>query len=92
MNKRGTKHIDVMLVSPNVLPCIEQAFHVVYDEITFSDHRATIMDLDATLLFGKSIDKMQNRKSRHLAIGILRKVEVYIECLLREFKEHKITE
>ena len=85
MYKRGQKRLDVMLVSENVMPYITAEYHLAYDVITFSDHRALLVDFNVHGLMGHETNTPTSITGKILSMKSLCKVEVYKEHILQEF-------
>ena len=50
--QRGTKRIDAVFCSPSLIPYITTLAYTPFNWFTSSDHRGTIIDFNATALFG----------------------------------------
>jgi hypothetical protein len=55
---RGSKQIDVALVTDVIRPCIK-AIGLLDESILKSDHRAIFIDLDLLLLFGAAPERLE---------------------------------
>ena len=90
--KRGTKRIDLFLISCNIRKSIKQIQYLPYDHITISDHKAMFIDLDMETLFLGCIDDTMSEENRIINLKSPKKIKSYEEIILHEFKHHKIEE
>lgn len=65
---KGHRRIDLIFVSPNILPSITNIGYAPYDFSTDSDHRACLLEFNTSQLFGQctpqSIASHKNRLLR----------------------------
>lgn len=52
-HESGRRRIDLLLVSPGILPCIQKVGYAPFEYATHSDHRPVLIDLNTNLMLGK---------------------------------------
>ncbi len=73
---RGKENIDFVLVSPDVIPCVNKATIPHFDLVFHSDHRPIFLDLDisaflerkSAILVGISSRSFSSKNPKHLYI------------------------
>ena len=78
-HQRGSEKIDFILVSPRLVEAITSAVILPLQEGYLSDHRALLVDFDATTLFGGKTSFIARTASRRLTSTNPRAVKTYIE-------------
>lgn len=48
----GKRRIDMVLVTPGLLPSVQAVGYAPYEHASFSDHRPVVIDFNSTILFG----------------------------------------
>jgi hypothetical protein len=89
--QRGSKKIDFMLGTRNLIPYISKCGYVKFNEGFDSDHRAIFCDISHTILHNDHIPNSQRRR----IIGsnsTNREGERYIKHLYRNLQRHNIFE
>ena len=66
--KRGSKQIDTIMVSDNLLPHVRQQNMLAYDSVCLSDHRTMYIDIDI-----KKYIRMNIKINKHIPQGITSK-------------------
>jgi hypothetical protein len=88
---RGSKQIDVALVTDGIRPCIK-AIGLLDESILKSDHRAIFIDLDLLLLFGAAPERLERPQFRNLKLDDPRISDSYHKLLHKQFECHNIYE
>ena len=88
--RRGSKRIDVVLMSTRILRAVTTACHLPFDSLTLSDHKAVCVDFDISELFGHKLDAVTSPTSRILNTKCPKKMTLYEDRLVEEFKSHKV--
>jgi hypothetical protein len=86
---RGSKQIDFALVTGGMRPCIK-AVGLLDESILKSDHRAILLDLDLSLLFGLSLEQLERPQFRNLKLDDPRISDSYRKLLHKQFECHNI--
>jgi hypothetical protein len=86
---RGSKQIDFALVTDGIRPCIK-AVGLFDESILKSDHRAMFIDLDLSLLFGTSLERLERPQFRNLKLDDPRISDSYRKLLHKQFECHSI--
>jgi hypothetical protein len=86
---RGSKQIDFALVIDGIRPCIK-AFGLLDESILKSDHRAIFLDLDLSLLFGTSLERLERPQFRNMKLDDPRISDSYLKLIHKEFECHNI--
>lgn len=88
--KRVVNRIDVIIGSYEILPYITNLQHLAYDQITNSDHRGILIDLDATKVFSNPCVSPTSPNARSLDLRKPTKVDKYITYLEQYMKFHRL--
>jgi hypothetical protein len=80
----GYKQIDFTLVTDGIRPCIK-AVGLLDESILKSVHRATFLDLDLSLLFGTSLERLERPQFRNLKLVDPRISDSYRKLLHKQF-------
>lgn len=80
-HEAGSRRIDLVLVTPSILPCINAIGYAPFEYATHSDHRPLILDLDTTLLFGSSASTPPPKERRVLRSNDKVAVRKYVTIL-----------
>jgi hypothetical protein len=86
---RGSKQFDFALVTYGIRPCIKTV-SLLDESILKSDHRAIFLDLDLLLLFGTSIEWLEQPQFRNLKLDHPRISDSYRKLLHKQFECHNI--
>jgi hypothetical protein len=86
---RGSKQIDVALVTDGIRPCIK-AVGILDESILKIDDRAILLDLDLLLLFGVSLERLERPQFRNLKLDDPRISDSYRKLLHKQFECHNI--
>jgi hypothetical protein len=86
---RGSKQIDFALVTDGIRPCIK-AVGILDESILKSDHREIFLDLDLSLLFGTSLERLERPQFRKLKLDDPRISYSYRKLLHKQFECHNI--
>ena len=88
--KTGSKRIDIILVSREIISSIQNITYLDYDSITFTDHKPIMLDLNTKTLFkGHQINSILT-SARILNLGNPKKMNAYTSTILDELKKHKL--
>jgi hypothetical protein len=86
---RGSKQIDFALVSDGIGPCIK-AVGLLDETILKSYHRTIFLDLDILLLFGTSLERLEQPQFRNLKLDDPQISDSYRKLLHKQFECHSI--
>ena len=87
---RGTKRLDYIFLSHDLLPAISQSGILPFDSIIPSDHRPIFVDLDTRKCFGGEISPLMCPPSRRLLSKHKTSREDYVEDLFHSMERHNI--
>jgi hypothetical protein len=86
---RGSKKIDFAFVTDGIRPCVK-AIGLLDESILKSDHREIFLDLDLLLLFGASLERLEQPQFRNLKLDDPRISYSYRKLLHKQFGCHNI--
>ena len=90
-HKRGSKAIDHVWMTPNLINCVEQAGYAPFNTIIEnSDHRGIFFDVNLTFILDNTIVPLQHQKFRRLKSTIPKRVKKYNELVNIGWKDHDI--
>lgn len=87
---RGTKCIDYILISSDLIPCLRRGGILPFDGITMSDHRGIFIDIDTHRLFGNHVSPLLKPPSRSLFSTQPRRQQQYIHYLHAALTRHHV--
>ncbi|WP_317203177.1 hypothetical protein, partial [Janthinobacterium sp.] len=88
--QRGSEKIDFVLVSPRTALAIRAASILPLHDGYLSDHRALVVDFDASILFSASTFEIVVPKSRQLTSTNPVAVQAYVKHMLEHIDYHRI--
>jgi len=87
---RGTKQIDYMLLSKDILPAVINSGSLPHHSILHGDHHPYFLDFDSTLLFSDPTYEIATPPTRQLRLQDPRVIQRYREVLHDQFKIHEV--
>jgi hypothetical protein len=87
---RGSKKIDYVLITPELLPLIRRSGMLPFYTNVHSDHRGMYIDLDAKALFKGQIAELYSQPSRNLSSKFPKAVLKYKQELWKQLQAHNI--
>ena len=87
---RGTKCIDYILISQELLPSVNQCGILPFDSITNSDHRPIYIDLNPKLSFGNPLAHLVTPPNRRLYSNTPKRKDKYISHLYQTLSNHNV--
>ena len=87
---RGSKCLDYIFVSHDLLPSVQRCGILPFDEIFTSDHRAVFLDLDPRKSIGTELSPLWSPASRRLHSRNMELRNEYISHLTGMFHDHNI--
>ena len=85
---RGTKVIDYILISQDLLGAVSRCGYEAYQSNIISDHRGVYMDVFTNVFFGDSIPKLKDN-SRDVVSTKVHQVEPYFTVKGEQLEHHK---
>ena len=85
---QGTRRIDSILISPRLLPSVQNIGYAPFQHATDSDHRALFVDFHTTTLFGDSIDLIPPVSFRGVKTNDKRAVTSFCETMHSYLASH----
>lgn len=89
-HESGRRRIDIVLVSPAILPCIQAIGYAPFQHANDSDHRPLFIDLNTSLLFGNRSHPLTPAIGRTVKSKDKTIVTKYISTLYDELQRHKV--
>ena len=89
---RGSKHIDYISCTSNLIPAVKCCGVEPFNEHIFSDHRSMFVDWNEDILFGSNAPTMLNKSFRRLQSTNIEAKGEYIIRLHEYFDKHSIFE
>ena len=90
-HKRGTKAIDHVWLTANLLQTVEKAGYVPFDTIIENtDHCCIFFDLDRGIILDHDVVKMQPAQFRRLKATIPKRVQKYNDIVSKGWTDHNI--
>jgi hypothetical protein len=89
---RGSKKIDFVLISPSLVVAVVGVSILELHDGYISDHRALVVDYDATLFFGGPTSPIVAPQPRRLTSTNPKAVHTYTSHMRSQFEMHLITE
>ena len=87
---RGTKRLDYVFCTPNLLSSIKQCGILPYSEIIDSDHRAIYVDFDTQTLMGGDLAILSATPVRILRARDSKAREEYVEAVAKYMEDHRV--
>lgn len=86
-HESGRRRIDLILVSPAILPCIQRVGYAPFDYSTSSDHRPVLIDLHTQGFLGKYTQPPAPIR-RNLQSTDKVAVSTYVQMLFESLAQH----
>ena len=86
---KGTKRIDYILGTPNIIPYIKQCGYLPFQSGTISDHRGLFLDLCESLIDNKNIIIEQPKREIGLHCN-METTKKYKDYITKQFENHNI--
>jgi hypothetical protein len=90
--QRGSKKIDFVLISPSLVAAVVGVSILALHDGYLSDHRALVVDYNATLLFGGPTTPIVTPQPRRLTSTNPVQVHTYISHMRSHFETHVVSE
>jgi exonuclease III len=87
---RGTRRLDYIFCTPNLLASVKQCGILPYSEILDSDHRALYVDFDTTTLIGGDLASLSATPVRILRSRDVKGREKYVEAVAKYMEDHRV--
>ena len=91
-HNRGSEKIDFILLSPRTALAVRAATILPLHDGYLSDHRALIVDFDASVLFAADTSEIVAPPSRQLTSTNPVAVSAYLKHMLQHIDHHRIEE
>ena len=88
--QRGTKKIDFVLVSANIAHTVRSSSILALHDGYLSDHRALLVDFDATALFQSATSEVTTATERRLTSTSPQAVHSYIAAMKLQVEKHNL--
>lgn len=88
-HETGRRRIDLVLVTPAILPCITALGYAPFDYASTSDHRPLLLDLNTALLFGTTVHDTTQTTKRILRSTDKIAVQTFIHTLYDRLQHHQ---
>jgi hypothetical protein len=89
---RGTKKFDFILVTPELLPLVQNSGMLPFYEGIHTNHRGMFVDLDAKATFHRKIAELYSQPSRALTSKFPKAVYTYQQELWKQLQAHNVME
>jgi endonuclease/exonuclease/phosphatase family metal-dependent hydrolase/vacuolar-type H+-ATPase subunit H len=90
--QRGSKRLDYILISPNLLPMVQAAGYDPFGYRLPSDHRGMYIDLSTHELFDQELPQIQAAHKRDFRTSTPGVIQAYVMAKIKYLQDHRFFE